>query len=173
MGALRRSAARARTSRASWSWSPAHRSRPADLAPVIGRAASCPSRFQGVQFQPTGRSRPLPRTPAGVSAERAARRHRRGGDASTSWRWSVSPIRRSQRASSSTRLAFRMQTSVPELTDFSDEPKSVLDLYGVEPGAAAPSRPTACSPAAWPSAASASFSSTTAAGTITAASRPA
>jgi hypothetical protein len=27
-------------------------------------------------------------------------------------------------------LAFRMQTSVPELTDFSKEPKHVLDLYG-------------------------------------------
>ncbi len=32
-------------------------------------------------------------------------------------------------------LAFRMQSSVPELTDFSTEPKSILDLYGVkEPG---------------------------------------
>jgi hypothetical protein len=29
-------------------------------------------------------------------------------------------------------LAFRMQTSVPELMDFSGEPKNVLDLYGVE-----------------------------------------
>lgn len=27
-------------------------------------------------------------------------------------------------------MAFRMQTSVPELTDLSDEPKSVLDMYG-------------------------------------------
>ena len=31
-------------------------------------------------------------------------------------------------------LAFRMQTSVPELTDLSQEPKSVLDLYGATPG---------------------------------------
>jgi len=29
-------------------------------------------------------------------------------------------------------MAFRMQTSVPELTDISNEPKSVLDLYGPE-----------------------------------------
>ncbi len=29
-------------------------------------------------------------------------------------------------------MAFRMQTSIPELTDISDEPKSVLDLYGPE-----------------------------------------
>jgi hypothetical protein len=27
-------------------------------------------------------------------------------------------------------MAFRMQTSVPELTDFSDEPRHVLDMYG-------------------------------------------
>ena len=29
-------------------------------------------------------------------------------------------------------MAFRMQTSVPELTDFGDEPQHVRDLYGVE-----------------------------------------
>jgi hypothetical protein len=29
-------------------------------------------------------------------------------------------------------LAFRMQSSVPELTDFRDEPQHVLDLYGLE-----------------------------------------
>lgn len=33
-------------------------------------------------------------------------------------------------------LAFRMQTSVPELTDLSKEPKEVLDLYGATPGQA-------------------------------------
>ena len=31
-------------------------------------------------------------------------------------------------------MAFRMQTSIPELTDISREPKSVLDLYGPEVG---------------------------------------
>jgi uncharacterized protein (DUF1501 family) len=32
-------------------------------------------------------------------------------------------------------MAFRMQSSVPELTDFKQEPQSILDLYGVkEPG---------------------------------------
>jgi hypothetical protein len=31
-------------------------------------------------------------------------------------------------------LAFKMQTSVPGLTDMSSEPKSVLDLYGAQPG---------------------------------------
>ena len=27
-------------------------------------------------------------------------------------------------------MAYRMQTGVPELTDFSNEPKHVLDMYG-------------------------------------------
>jgi arylsulfatase A-like enzyme len=31
-------------------------------------------------------------------------------------------------------MAFRMQASVPELMDFSNEPKSVLDLYGTKGG---------------------------------------
>ncbi len=31
-------------------------------------------------------------------------------------------------------LAFRMQTSVPELTDISEEPKQVHEMYGAEPG---------------------------------------
>ena len=31
-------------------------------------------------------------------------------------------------------MAFRMQTSVPELMDTSTEPKRILDLYGAEPG---------------------------------------
>ena len=30
-------------------------------------------------------------------------------------------------------MAYRMQTSVPELTDFSNEPKHVLEMYGVDP----------------------------------------
>lgn len=29
-------------------------------------------------------------------------------------------------------MAFRMQTSVPELTDFSKEPKHVLEMYGID-----------------------------------------
>jgi uncharacterized protein (DUF1501 family) len=33
-------------------------------------------------------------------------------------------------------LAFRMQTSVPELMDIAKEPKEVLELYGAEPGKA-------------------------------------
>ena len=31
-------------------------------------------------------------------------------------------------------MAFRMQTSVPELVDVSDEPEHILDMYGAKPG---------------------------------------
>lgn len=67
-------------------------------------------------------------------------------------------------------LAFQMQASVPDLVDLSDESQSTFDLYGTK-GATDPSLPTVCWPAGWPSAVFASFSSTIATGTTTAASR--
>ena len=65
-------------------------------------------------------------------------------------------------------LAYRMQTSVPELTDLSDEPDRVFDLYGPDVAQARDlSPPTACWPAGWPSGACGSSSSSIAAGTST------
>jgi hypothetical protein len=70
-------------------------------------------------------------------------------------------------------MAFRMQTSVPEVTDFSaashNRSRNSTARMRRSP---APSPPTACSPAAWPSAACVSSSSTTPAGTSTATCRP-
>src|SRR5262249_44940997 len=43
---------------------------------------------------------------------------------------------------SSFEMAYRMQSSAPELVDLTREPRSVLDLYGVEPGK--PSYAAAC-----------------------------
>ena len=66
-------------------------------------------------------------------------------------------------------MAFRMQTSVPEVTDISQRDRSHVRRSTAPTAASpAPSPPTACSPAAWPSAACASSSSTTRAGTSTA-----
>ena len=64
-------------------------------------------------------------------------------------------------------IAFRMQTSVPELNDISNEPKQILDMYGPDvhtPGTFARS---ALLRAGWPSAMSGSSRSSTAAGTST------
>ena len=73
-------------------------------------------------------------------------------------------------------MAFRMQSSVPELTDLSKEPRTRLRaLRRRTRRSRAPSPPTACWRAAWPSAACASSSSSIATGTTTATcrSRPA
>ena len=66
-------------------------------------------------------------------------------------------------------MAFRMQTSVPELMDVSGEPQHVLDMYGAVSRATARTRPTVCWRVGSPSAACGSSTSTTAAGTTTAA----
>ena len=63
-------------------------------------------------------------------------------------------------------MAYRMQMSVPELTDIAGEPKSVLICEGRERRETY--APTACSRGARPSAAFAPFNSTTAAGISTA-----
>ena len=64
-------------------------------------------------------------------------------------------------------MAFRMQTSVPELTDISDEPQHVSTCTARSRASPAPSPPTACWPGGWPSAACGSCSSSIAAGTST------
>ena len=90
-----------------------------------------PSRFQGVRFYSKGDAVLYLGRPAGTSAERQ--------------RDVVDAVQQLNQLESSrvddpeiaTRItayetAFRMQTSVPELTDLSNEPRSVLDLYGTE-----------------------------------------
>ena len=117
------------------------------------RSCTCPTRRASTATAPADARRPRRAEPA------AARR--------------ATATRRSQTRIAQYEMAFRMQTSVPELTDLSKEPKKVLDA--VRPGrdaSRARSRPTACWPGGWPSAACGSSSSTTAAGTSTAACRP-
>jgi hypothetical protein len=67
---------------------------------------------------------------------------------------------------SSFEMAFRMQSSAPELMDVSREPRQVLEMYGAEPGK--PSLANNCySPGGWWSVACVSCSSTTRPGTST------
>jgi hypothetical protein len=67
-------------------------------------------------------------------------------------------------------MAYRMQTSVPELMDITQENKATLDMYGAHCRARRPLPTTACSPAASSSVACAWCSSLIPTGTITAAS---
>ncbi len=104
--------------------------------PIASRqwsAGFLPSRFQGVEFNSAGEPVYYIERPPGVSRaeqERVLRaikaidrqeKERRGD-----------PELESRIAAYE--MAFRMQTSVPELTDFSDEPQRVLDRYGAKPG---------------------------------------
>ncbi len=104
---------------------------PQPISSRLWHSGILPSRFQGVQFYSRGDPVHYVESPAGVSR---AQQHR-VIDA-------VSRINRIADAHlddpeieakiSQYELAFRMQASVPELADVSDEPRSILDLYGTE-----------------------------------------
>ncbi|MBX3441979.1 MAG: DUF1501 domain-containing protein [Planctomyces sp.] len=104
--------------------------------PIAARqwaAGFLPSRFQGVPFNASGDPVHYLASPAGSTRDREARlvdavraldRHRNDT---------------LQHPELETRIAnyetaFRMQASVPELTDMSGEPQHVLDMYGATPG---------------------------------------
>jgi hypothetical protein len=107
------------------------------LQPVSARqwSAGClPSRYQGIQFQSKGDAVHYVGNPAGVcqSTQRQVVEevNRLNGLLSED---RIDP--EIQTRISQYEMAFRMQASVPELTDFKAEPQEVLDLYGVkEPG---------------------------------------
>jgi len=103
--------------------------------PVSARqwsAGFLPSKFQGVQFHSKGDAVHYVGNPAGVcqSTQRqlveeinrinGLHREMRPADSEVSTRISQYE------------MAFRMQASVPELTDMAHEPKAMLDLYGVK-----------------------------------------
>ncbi len=104
--------------------------------PIASRqwsAGFLPSRFQGVEFSAAGDPVHFVGNPAGTSRAQ----QRKLVDAISG----LNEIRNSkvQNPEIATRiaayeLAFKMQASVPELTDISDEPQHVLDMYGAKPG---------------------------------------
>ena len=90
-----------------------------------------PTRFQGAKFRasrdpvlylknPKGMSAELRRTLLDDLAELNELKFQQSGDPEI------------QTRIAQYEMAYRMQTSVPELTDFSDEPKHILDMYGPE-----------------------------------------
>jgi hypothetical protein len=92
-----------------------------------------PSRYQGVQFNSSGDPVYYVRNPKGVSAPQQRRlvdtiknlnRHRNEAVRNPEIDTRIAAYE----------MAFRMQTSVPELMDLSTEPQHVLDMYGAKPG---------------------------------------
>ena len=140
----------------------------ADLARGSGTAASCPAEYQGVEFHSSGDPVHYLSNPPGVDRARQRDVVDAVGELEPASATRRSTTPRSRPASRQYEMAFRMQTSVPELMDISDEPAETLDTVRRRPGPTARSPPTACWPAGWPSAACGSSSSTTATGTTTA-----
>ena len=104
------------------------------MQPIAARqwhSGFLPSRFQGVQFRSKGDAVLYLRDPDGITREQ----QRDVIDA-------VTALTRSQKDGvddpevaarlSQYEMAFRMQASLPSATDFSKEPKAVLEAYGVE-----------------------------------------
>ena len=92
-----------------------------------------PGQFQGVQFHSTGDPVHYVTNPGGVNTEQQRdvvdAVHTLNGMLDETVEDPAISTRISQYE-----MAFRMQTSVPELTDISKEPQHVLDAYGAEPG---------------------------------------
>jgi hypothetical protein len=92
-----------------------------------------PGQFQGVQFHSTGDPVHYVTNPDGVNTEQ----QRDVVDAVQSLNGMLDETVDDPAIStriSQYEMAFRMQTSVPELSDISKEPQHVLDMYGAKPG---------------------------------------
>jgi len=92
-----------------------------------------PSRFQGVEFNSSGDPVHYVKSPPGISTAQ----QRKLVDTLTAL--NAHRNRLVDNPEIETRIAayemaFRMQTSVPQLVDVSDEPQHVLDMYGAKPG---------------------------------------
>jgi hypothetical protein len=104
--------------------------------PIASRqwsAGFLPSRLQGVEFNSTGDPVHYVRNPNGVSPSGQRQlvetitqldRHRNQSVANPEIDTRIAAYE----------MAFRMQTSVPELMDVSNEPEHVLEMYGARPG---------------------------------------
>lgn len=107
-----------------------------DPQPIASRqwsAGFLPSEYQGVEFNSSGDPVHYVTSSAGVSLQQQSQL--------------ISTIRDLNNTRNETRndpeilariaayeMAFRMQTSVPDLMDFSDESQATLDMYGAVPG---------------------------------------
>ncbi|MCH8218185.1 MAG: DUF1501 domain-containing protein [Planctomycetes bacterium] len=92
-----------------------------------------PSRFQGVEFSANGDPVHYVRNPAGVDSQQQ-RQLVETVQQLDAYRNQAVRNREIATRIAAYEMAFRMQTSVPELMDVSNEPQHILDMYGAKPG---------------------------------------
>jgi hypothetical protein len=92
-----------------------------------------PSRFQGVEFRSKGDAVLYVGNPKGVSREQQLEIVESANQLNKLHEQEVDDPEIATRIAQY-EMAFKMQASVPELIDISDEPKSILDLYGTSGG---------------------------------------
>lgn len=92
-----------------------------------------PGRYQGVEFNSIGDPVNYLRNPKHVSRENQRRvvEAVKGLDQIRNESIKIDDI---NTRISAYEMAFRMQASIPELMDFSNEPKHIIDMYGAQPG---------------------------------------
>ncbi len=104
--------------------------------PIASRqwsAGFLPSRFQGVEFNSTGDAVHYVSSPKGVSLEQQQKLVQTIQQLDAHRNQTVRNPEIETRIAAY-EMAFKMQTSVPELMDFAGEPKHILDMYGAKPG---------------------------------------
>lgn len=90
-----------------------------------------PSKFQGVQFHSKGDPVLYLSNPGGINAKRQ-RDVVDAVEAMNKFHEDVTDDPEIQTRISQYEMAFKMQTSVPELVDFSDEPQHIKEMYGTQ-----------------------------------------
>lgn len=106
---------------------------PQPIATRQWSAGFLPSRFQGVEFSSSGDPVNYVRNPPGVTPAQQQKLIDTIGDLDRHRNVLVQNPELATRIAAY-ELAFRMQVSVPELVDMSDEPAHILDMYGARPG---------------------------------------
>src|SRR5690348_12565289 len=106
------------------------------MQPIAARqwsAGILPSRFQGVKFNSVGDPVLHINTPPGISAD-AQRESIEAINALNRIEHKGVRDPEIQTRIAQYEMAFRMQSSVPDLVDMSKEPQKTLDMYGAKPG---------------------------------------
>jgi hypothetical protein len=104
--------------------------------PIAARqwaAGFLPSRYQGVEFNSSGDPVHYVRSPAGISDSQQKQLVDVVQKLNAHRNLTVRNPEIETRIAAY-EMAFRMQTSVPQLMDVTDEPKHILDMYGATPG---------------------------------------